>query len=294
MIFDQIVNLLATVTLFEMMVSIGLGVTFSEVVGVARNRRFIGKALFANYVFFPAVAVALLLAFRSNPMVAAGFLIAAVCPGAPFGPPLTAIAKGNVVTSVGLMVVLAGSSAFVAPLLLYFLLPLTSGGEMLRVDAGKMVSTLLVVQFLPLCSGLGIRQRFPAIAVRLNKPAKQLSLVLNLALLGLIIIGQFSMLTAAPLRAYVGMLCLVLTGLLAGWMLGGPAHGDRTALAVATSVRNVGVSLVIATASFPGTQAVTATTVFAVFQTILVTLLALIWRRWSTSNNHPVDGRPQD
>ena len=47
----------------------------------------------------------------------------------------------------------------------------------------------------------------------------------------------------------------------------------------ATSVRNVGVSMVIATGSFAGTKAVTAATAFALFQTIVMALVALGWGR---------------
>jgi hypothetical protein len=44
-------------------------------------------------------------------------------------------------------------------------------------------------------------------------------------------------------------------------------------------VRNVGVSLVIATGSLPGTAAVTAATAFAIFQTVAMALVALGWGR---------------
>jgi hypothetical protein len=49
-----------------------------------------------------------LIFFRADAYVAAGFLITAVCPGAFLRPPFTAMAKGNVVVSVGLMVILVG------------------------------------------------------------------------------------------------------------------------------------------------------------------------------------------
>src|SRR5215475_6172448 len=127
MTVDRLVNLLAAVTLFEMMVTIGLGVTVAEITGVARDWRTVARAGLANYVIVPAAAVALLLLFGAAPLVAAGFLIAAVCPGAPYGPPFTGMAKGNVTRAVGLMMVLAGSSALLAPLLLRLLLPLVAG-----------------------------------------------------------------------------------------------------------------------------------------------------------------------
>jgi BASS family bile acid:Na+ symporter len=276
---NQFINILATITLFEMMVTIGLGVTFAEVAGVAKNWRLVARAALASYVCFPAAAVGLLLTFHADPLVAAGFLVAAVCPGAPYGPPFTGLARGNVVVAVGLMVLLAGSSAVVAPLLLRVLLPLTSGDMQVQVEAGRMIGTLLVAQFLPLCVGLALRKWCPALAAKLKRPAGLLSMVLNLALLAIIFTVQFSMLAGIPVRAYAGMSALVLAGVAAGWLLGGPGSDTRTAMVMATAVRNVGVSLVIATGSFPGTPAVTATTAFALFQTLLMALIASGWRR---------------
>jgi BASS family bile acid:Na+ symporter len=142
-----------------------------------------------------------------------------------------------------------------------------------------MVSTLLIAQFLPLCIGLGVRRWCPVLAEKLKKPASLLSTVLNLVTLGFILTVQFDMLIGIPLRVFAAMLALVLSGVAAGWLLGGPVRENRTALAMATSVRNVGVALVIATGSFPGSQAVTAATAFAIFQTVVMALVALGWGR---------------
>src|SRR5262249_9329551 len=217
---------------------------------------------------------------------------AALCPGAPYGPPFTRMAKGNVAASVGLMLLLAGSSALLAPLLLAFLLPFTLGflpplppdSKPLQIDAFKVVSTLLFSQSLPLCIGLAIGHWWPALAEKLKNPASLLSMVLNLATLGVILSVQFGMLIDIPLRGYVGMLVLVAAGVAAGWLLGGPGAGNRTAMTMATSVRNVGVSLVIAPGSFGGHQALTAVTAFAVFQTVLMAIVALGWGRLARSN----------
>ena len=144
-----------------------------------------------------------------------------------------------------------------------------------------MVLTLLVAQFLPLCLGLAARQWRPTLADRLKKPANLLSTVLNLTLLGLIVSVQFDMLIGIPLRGYAGMLALVLAAVAASWLLGG--NRDRSALVMATAVRNVGVGLVIVTATFPGTRAVVAATVFGLFQTIVMALIALGWGRFAQS-----------
>jgi BASS family bile acid:Na+ symporter len=131
---DRLINLLVTVTLMEMMVTVGLRVTFAEIVDTARNWQLVTRAALANYLLVPAVAIILLLLFQASPLVAAGFLVLAACPGAPYGPPFTAIARANVPAAVGLMVILAGSSAVISPVLLHVLLPLLAEGEAVRIE----------------------------------------------------------------------------------------------------------------------------------------------------------------
>jgi BASS family bile acid:Na+ symporter len=283
MSIDQAINILAAVTLIEMMVAIGASVTVAQVIHVAVDWRLVARAGLANYVLVPAAAIGLLLLFGAPPMVAVGFLITAVCPGAPFGPPFTTIAKGNVVAAVGLMVLLAGSSALMAPLLLRILIPLMSSDRTMHLQPGKMTGTLLGAQLLPLCVGIALRHFRPLLAEKLKKPFGKLGILLNLATFGLILGVQFQMMTEIRLTAYLGMLALVIASTAAGWALGGRVSANRTAMAMATGVRNVGVSLVIATGSFAGTAAVTAATAFAVFQTIVMAIIALIWGRMASS-----------
>ncbi|HEY7662714.1 MAG TPA: bile acid:sodium symporter [Xanthobacteraceae bacterium] len=112
---DRAIHLLVTITLVEMMVLIGLRATFAELAETAREWRLLARAAVANYLLVPGAAIGLLLAFQATPMVAAGFLILAVCPGAPYGPPLAGVARANVAMAVGLMVVLAGSRRLFPP-----------------------------------------------------------------------------------------------------------------------------------------------------------------------------------
>jgi BASS family bile acid:Na+ symporter len=280
---DEVINLLAVITLIEMMVATGLGVKFSDVVRVGKNWSLVVRVLLANYILVPTAAVALLLLFHAKPMVAAGFLVVVVCPGAPYGPPFTGIAKGNVTLAVGLMIILAGSSAIVAPVLLALLLPLVAGKTVVEVNVLKMVGTLLGAQLFPLCVGLWIRHRRPVLADRLRAPARILSVSLNLLTLGVILVAQFRMLLEVQLSGYIGMLCLVIASMAAGWLMGGgPGESPQTTV-LTTSVRNVGVGLAIAAGSFPGTAAISSATAYAIVQTTLIALVAVIWGRLTPS-----------
>src|SRR5262245_370134 len=270
-----------------MMAAIGLGVTFADLLGVARDWRLVGRAALANYVCVPAAAVGLLLLFDARPLVAAGFLVLAVCPGAPYGPPLTLAARGNVAVAVGLMVILAGSSAIVAPLLLQVLLPLMSAEESLQVDGAGMLGTLLVTQLVPLGVGMAVRQWRPNLAERLRHPANLVSKVLNLLAVGLILVGQFRLLAEIRPIGFVGMLALLVASWAAGWLLGGSGSDDRKAMTLTTSLRNAGVGLVIATGAFAGTAAVTATLAYGLFAVVGSLFLALWWGRRQPASQLP-------
>src|SRR5262249_28693086 len=124
MISHQLINLLVTVTLVEMMVAVGLGVSFGDVTAAITNWGRLGRALVVNYFIVPAAMLLVLEFFVESGSGAVGILILAAFPGASYGPPFSKFARGDVALSVGLMVILAASSAVVGPLLLRLLLHL--------------------------------------------------------------------------------------------------------------------------------------------------------------------------
>ena len=280
---DKLVNPLVLILLIEMMVATGLGVSFGDLAGVVKDAGLLARAALANYVLVPAAAILLLYLFHTAPMVTAGFLLVAVCPAAPFAPPLTAMARGNVNVAVGLMVVLAASSAILAPILLSFLLPLMARGANLKIDTFKIVTTLLMTQILPLGIGMLVHSRLQKHAAKLQKRANLLSAVLSLVVFALIISLQYKTLAEIRWVGFVGLTLLILLCLAAGWIVGGQMIGVRRAVSLTTAARNVGVALVIATASFPDSAAVTAVIVVAIFQTMLLTLISLSMGRFSSA-----------
>lgn len=276
MSLDQLINLLVSITLIEMMVTIGIGVKVADVLNVVRDARLVARAGVANYIGVPAATVGLLLLFDADPMVAAGFLILAGCPGAPYGPPFTAVARGNVIVSVGLMVILAATSAIAAPLLLHVLMPVVAAsGDPISVDAAQIVKTLLATQLLPLFGGIALRHYLPELAERLQKPAKLVSTVLNVIVVGTILAVQFPLLAEIRPRGFAGMLILLAVSSILGWVLGGRDDAMRRSMTVTTSIRNVAVGLVIAAGAFAGTPAVTAVAAYGLVSLLGTLVLAI-------------------
>lgn len=245
------------------MLAMGLRVRFQAVTASTSPLRCVLLAILANYVLVPAVTLLLLYLFQANPMVSTGFIVLAVCPGAPVAPPITVIARGNVAWAVGIMVILAGLSAPLSPVLLSVLLTWLNPDSELHIDYLAITRALLVAQMLPLAVGMAVHHWLPRITDRIASPLSTLANLFLLLLVGVILATQYESLATIRLRGWFGMGLLFLASLGIGWLGGGPDTGTRKALAVTTASRNVAVALIIVTRDFANTPAVTAVVAYA-------------------------------
>lgn len=279
MTIDQAISLLVGVTLIVMMVALGLRITCGELLTAVRSGPVVIRTLLANYLCVPLTTVGLLMLFQTNGLVSAGFLVLAVCPGAPFAPQIAGLAKGDVPVAVGMMVILAISSVIMAPIALYLLLPLLLDNSTVTFDPLRVVSNLFILQLLPLGTGLLIRNGWPQLASKLETPTQRASLLLNLLTVVGVVATQYPALAAIQMRGLVGMTALLVMSLSAGWLLGGETEPVRRSLAVTTALRNLGLSLVIATGSFAGTPAPTAVLAYGLFSIAGTLGVASWWGR---------------
>jgi BASS family bile acid:Na+ symporter len=267
--------------LVAIMLSMGLKVTFGEVLASVRNLRLTVLGLVANFALVPIVTIGLLYLFKANPMVSAGFLVLAVCPGAPVGPPFATIAKGDVPFAIGQMVILAGVSALLSPALLSILLTQILPASDLEIDYVAIVRTLLIAQLLPLGIGLGVHHWMPRFTDRINKPLGLIANVLLLSAVTLVLVKEYQTLGLIRTRGWFGMLLLLVASLSVGWLCGGPGQETRKSLSVTTGARNAAVALVIASKNFADTPAVTAVVADAMISIFGTLGCALLFARIS-------------
>jgi bile acid:Na+ symporter, BASS family len=276
-----LVILLVSLTIAEMMFAMGLRVSVSELRNSAGNNRSLTiRTLIANYIIIPGVTILVIKLFHLTPWAAAGLLILGVSPAAPYALPFTILARGNLVVSTGLMVILAGTSAIIAPWLLHFLLPIVSGNDLtVIVSPQKLIGTLFVMQLIPLFAGLMLRHWRPVLSSRLLIPAGHVSKILNVLMIGTIVILQFNVMTATRLNELFMMLLLVAAGVLAGWIVGWPGKENRISVSIITAMRNMSLSMGIAVTSFPGTPVVATILAFSFVAGTGVLIFALVIRQ---------------
>lgn len=261
--YAQFIQPLTLVGLMAIMLAMGLKVNLADVLIALRKPRLLALGMVANFALVPAATLVVLYLFNATPLVAVGFLILGICPGAPIGPPFTALAKGDVACAIGQMVVLAGLSALLSPILLSVLLTFLLPEGNVHVDYLAIVRTLLVAQFLPLTIGLGIHRWAPAGSEKIAGPLGAIANLLLLAVIALIVTKEYAMLATIQLRGWLGMLLLLTISLGIGWVCGGPGRMTRKAFALTAGAHNAAVALVIVSGNFADTPAVTSVIAYA-------------------------------
>lgn len=255
--FLTIVKAMAALSLVSLMFWMGLKARFEDVLASTKNFKLIGLGFLANFILVPILTLGLLYIFSSDNLVCVGFLVIAVCPGAPVGLPFVAMARGDVAVAISQMIVLSTISVFLSPLLLGLLFKYLFKEDDLVIDSLKVIKTLFLIQILPLALGFFVHHKAPIFAERSIKILGKLSNLLLIITVLLILTVEYKTLTMIRYRDWIAMLVLFFGSLGIGWICGGSNKKIHTTMVITTGIRNAAIALVIVSNNFSGTVAVT-------------------------------------
>ena len=271
-------KLAVTILLVSMMLQTGVQIDLARLKAVVRDRALLAKALLANLVIVPLLGVLVVRAFKLPDEVAAGILLMAIAPGLPLLP-----RKGG--SKVGGSLDFAVVLAFLLPLVSTVTVPLTArlvlpAGYAAQVPMAQFLTTLVVFELLPLVAGVAIASAAPSAAKALSTP---LTVVFVLCAV-VFAAGAAPSLYKTVASTYgslgaLASLAVVLLAFAAGYALGGPNPAYRNTLAMGTSLRNVGLAALIATASFAGTLVPALVIVFLIVQIAACAVLGAVLKR---------------
>lgn len=261
-------------TVFTLMFGLGLGLRPEALAALRHRPGLAARLLLGSCALVPLAALLLLRsplnASLSLPVKLAIALMA-ISPSAP----LTlrkAGRQGGDRELAALLQLLAAAAAIVSiPLLadLFRAVFRLSAWDIQPLDVARQV---LLVQGLPLLLGVLARRGLPRLADRLEEPLDRAANVLLLALVVLILIRSWKLLSTFLVGNLPGLACIALMVLLAlaiGWVLAGPDLRERTTVSLLTSTRNPGLALLFASTHASGVVGLK----LAILVYVLVTLL---------------------
>jgi BASS family bile acid:Na+ symporter len=278
---EAITRAAALVFLVSGMSAIGLGLTLARIIAPLRDPRLVAAALVANFIASPLLALGIARLLRLDEPSATGLLMLGLAAGAPFMPKVAGLAKLDPALPAGLMVLLMAASTVVLPLALPLLLPGT------RVAPWEIARFLIALLLLPLAAGLLFQARRGSAAARLRPVLERISNVALLVLLALLVAANFQgLLRLFGSGALLAALLFALLCPLAGWRLGGRDPERRTALGLATGLRNIPAALVVAVQQFkdPGVPLMLVVTTLAGILVLIPAARRAGKRRSATAN----------
>lgn len=248
-----------------LMLGAGLTIEIKQIVDLAKRIRLVVVGVLANFLVVPLIFYLCIAWLPISADIKIGMMLMASAPIAPMAPvPFVEKAKGDVVYSVGLMLLVAVLSIVLTPLILSLSIPKSVGG--VTLDPIQIVKTLLMVQLIPIGIGMAVRRTRPKWAEAMNKVIPRIGQIGLLVGVGLLFAQQASQILSIGLFPYVVMPILVVLSLLVGdWMLIGEASDKRRSLAVSTAIRNVPLAFLIAGDNFPDTVVAPVVLVFSAF-----------------------------
>lgn len=249
----------AQLTLFLLMLSIGLSQGFNNLAILWRRPGLLARCLIASFVVVPIAAMIINQVLPLPFAVKVGLATMAICPGAPMI--YRKLLKGRTIPE------LAGSfqattallAVVVVPIWLHILANLyPNDAEFTPADIFRQVA---MAQLIPIVAGLVIHGWFPELAEDLEEPVFKIGRFLLLGLVFVILVVALPKVLTAGVVPVIAAILFAAVSLLAGHFLAGPDPETRLTIAVANSTRNAGLALAIATANFtdPGILGAIAT-----------------------------------
>lgn len=269
-----LVKLTIVVFVVSSMVSIGLAVRGAEIIAPLRRPLWVLRALIANFVLAPAVALAIAGALSLDPGYELGLLLLGFSAGSPLLPKRAEAGRSDMASAAALMVLLMGASVMVMPVAL----PLFATG--LQVQPGRIALPLVVLMLAPLLFGMAWQLVAPQAGAKLLPWITKTSNIAFIAVVLLVCGTNFTALVGVFGSGAIGSAILFVALLFAGaWVLAEPDPAGRRLLGYATGGRNIGAALVTAGASAVDPKAVVMLIVTGVAGLVLLLTAAVQARR---------------
>ncbi|CAM5669555.1 Pantothenate precursors transporter PanS [Streptomyces tanashiensis] len=167
------------------MFGLGLSLTVDDFRRVRRHPRAVIVAMFCQLVLLPALCLALVIAFDLSPVLAVGMMLLAASPGGTTANLFSHLFGGDVALNVTLTAMNAVLAIVTLPIitnfaLQYFEPDIGPGG--MGLQFGKVLQVFALV-LVPVALGLAVRRRSEMFARRMDRPVRQLSIIVLVAVI---------------------------------------------------------------------------------------------------------------
>ena len=250
---------LLNIVLALVMFGVALGIKPSTFVEIFKNPKSIITGIICQIILLPALTLVLIMACGDfiSPMIALGMILVASCPGGNVSNFITSLSRGNSELSVTLTAFNTAACIFTTPINFAFwgklYLNFANNHNIgtlpeLQIPFWEIFQSIVIIMGIPLILGILCGHYCPKITKLLKKPLQYLSIVVFIAMVILIFVGNFD----AFMRCikYIFLVVLIHNLLALGIGFGTSTilklpYKDRRTLTIETGIQNSGLGLIL-------------------------------------------------
>ena len=250
---------LLNVVLALVMFGVALGIKPSTFIDIFTNPKSIITGIICQIILLPALTLLLIMACGDliSPMIALGMILVASCPGGNVSNFITSLSRGNSELSVSLTAFNTAACVFTTPINFAFwgklYLNFANNKNIvelpeLQIPFWEIFQSIVIIMGIPLVLGILCNQYLPKVTKILKKPLQYLSIVVFIAMVIIIFVGNFD----AFMRCiqYIFLVVLIHNLLALGIGFGSSTllklpYKDRRTLTIETGIQNSGLGLIL-------------------------------------------------
>jgi BASS family bile acid:Na+ symporter len=250
---------LLNIVLALVMFGVALGIKPSTFVDIFTNPKSIITGIVCQIILLPALTLLLIMACGDfiSPMIALGMILVASCPGGNVSNFITSLSRGNSELSVSLTAFNTAACVFTTPINFAFwgklYLNFANNKNIvelpeLQIPFWEIFQSIVIIMGIPLVLGILCNQYLPKVTKLLKKPLQYLSIVVFIAMVIIIFIGNLD----AFMRCiqYIFLIVLIHNLLALGIGFGSSTllklpYKDRRTLTIETGIQNSGLGLIL-------------------------------------------------
>ena len=250
-----ITDVVLPLALAFIMFTLGLGLSFSDFIKVAKNPKNFLIGLVSQLIFLPIVAIIIVFIWPLQPELAIGLILIAAAPGGVTSNILTSFAKGDVALSISLTAVISLLSVISVPIVLGISIGLISDETLGSISLTGVALSMFLIVTLPVLLGMIFKASLSYLTKIIEKPAKILSaLLFALVLIGAIVAERENVLEYFAQTGLVVLLLNILMMVIAlYWAKAfGTGAAQQKAISLECGLQNGTLAIFVGTSVFGG------------------------------------------
>ncbi|MEE4297395.1 MAG: bile acid:sodium symporter family protein [Wenzhouxiangella sp.] len=281
------------ISLFILMTGVGLTLRLKDFRSVLDYPRALILGTLAQIVFLPGMAFALALLLSLPPAIAVGLVVVAACPGGTTSNVFAFLGKGNLALSILMTASASLITVITLPLFANWAIGLFTSQAIEQPLQLPIVDTfimLLVIIFLPVMLGMGLRSWKTGLAGKLEGAVSAFGMVVLFALVILIAYQTRDHLLELLLQAGPSVIALNVIGIATGFViarLGGHDFADGLTLAMELGIKNSTIGLTVTLTLLGSADIAMPAALYGLLMFFSAGILVAVGRRHARLNLRP-------